>query len=133
MVLCDRFTRRSLAVLAASGVLVIASCGRDEDFGLGRLFPVSGTVTYNGKPLEKGQINFQPDDSKGVGAMGLIENGSYVMSTVGDKDGARPGKYKVTVMVKEDSEAQAKAAFEKARAKLPSGARGHRGGLCSRT
>jgi hypothetical protein len=122
MVSCDRFTRRSLAVLAASGVLVIASCGGDDDFGLGRRFPVSGSVTYNGKPLEKGQINFLPDDSKGVGATGLIENGSYVMSTVSDKDGARAGKYKVTVVVKEDFEAQAKAAFEKAKAKLPKNA-----------
>jgi hypothetical protein len=116
----NRFTRSSFAVLAASGALVIASCGDSSDFGVGKRFPVSGTVTYNGAPLEKGQINFMIDASEGAGAgaMGAIENGSYVLSTVGDKDGARPGKYKVTVVSKLDSEDQAKAAFEKAKLKF---------------
>lgn len=111
-------TRRGFALLAVSGALALASCGGDTDYGLGRLHPVSGTVTYNGQPLEKGQINFFPDDPKGVGAVGVIENGSYVMSTTGEKDGARAGKYKVTIIAKEDSEAQAKAEFEKAKAKF---------------
>jgi hypothetical protein len=113
------FTRGGLAALAASSTLVIASCGESSDFGLGPRYPVSGTVTYNGKPLERGQINFTPEDpTKGVGAMGHVENGSYTLSTVGDKDGARPGKYKVTVTAKEDSEDRAKAEFEKAKAKF---------------
>jgi hypothetical protein len=119
MLSLDAFTRRSLAVLAACGTLVIASCGGDSDFGLGPRFPVTGTVTYNGKPLEKGQINFIPDDlTKGTGAMAPIENGTFSLSTIGQNDGARPGKYKVTVTAKEDSEAQAKADFEKAKAKF---------------
>jgi hypothetical protein len=110
--------RRPLALLAASGaMLVISACGEDTDYGLGRMHPVSGTVTYNGRPLEKGQINFYSDDPKGVGAMGIIENGSYALSTVGVRDGARAGKYKVGVIAKEDPEAQARAAFEKAKAK----------------
>ena len=119
------FTRSALvrgffAVLSASVTLVITSCGGTDD-GLGRRFPVSGTVTYNGKPLEKGSISFIPDDPKGVGASGAIENGSYTMSTGGNSDGARAGKYKVTITAKEDSSAKAKADFEKARAALPKG------------
>jgi len=113
-------TRGVFAVLTASVILVITSCGGTDD-GLGRRFPVSGTVTYNGKPLEKGSISFIPDDPKGVGASGAIENGSYTMSTGGNSDGARAGKYKVTITAKEDSSAKAKADFEKARAALPKG------------
>ena len=113
-------TRGVFAVLTASVILVITSCGGTDD-GLGRRFPVSGTVTYNGKPLEKGSISFIPDDPKGVGASGAIENGSYAMSTGGNSDGARSGKYKVTITAKEDSSAKAKADFEKARAALPKG------------
>ena len=104
--------RRSLAVLAASSALLIASCGTDD--GLGKRFPVSGTVTYNGTPLEKGTISFIPDDPKGVGGNGTIENGSYTMSTGGDRDGVRAGKYKVVVVAKEDTYDKAKADFAKA-------------------
>ncbi len=59
--------------MAVAGAFVMTSCGTDD--GLGKRFPVSGKVTYNGNPLEKGDISFVPDDPKGVGATGLIENG----------------------------------------------------------
>jgi hypothetical protein len=112
--------RRSLAVLAALGLLVMSSCSHDD--GLGRRYPVSGTVTYNGNPLEKGVISFIPDDPKGIGATGAIVDGSYKMGTGGPDDGARAGKYKVTITSKEDTTAKAKAAFEKARASLKNAA-----------
>ena len=73
-------------------------------------------MTYNGKPLEKGAISFVPEDPKGVGRKaGDIENGSYTLSTGGNRDGARPGKYKVTVTAREDVTAKAKADFAKDR------------------
>jgi major membrane immunogen (membrane-anchored lipoprotein) len=112
--------RRSLAVLAASGVLVMTSCSHDD--GLGRRYPVSGKVTYNGNPLEKGVISFVSDDPKGVGATGAIVDGSYKMATGGEDDGARAGKYKVTITAKEDTTAKAKADFEKARSSLKNAA-----------
>jgi hypothetical protein len=103
---------RYFVALAMSGVLlVMTSCSTDDGFG--QRYPVSGTVNYNGKPLEKGEISFVPDDSKGVGATGVIENGSYSLSTGGNNDGARAGKYKVAITAKEDSSAKAKANFAK--------------------
>jgi len=105
---------RYFVALAMSGVLlVMTSCSTDDRFGLGQRYPVSGTVTYNGNPLEKGSISFVPDDPKGTGASGVIENGSYTLSTGGEKDGARAGKYKVIISAKEDSYAKAKADFAK--------------------
>ena len=44
----------------------------------GKRYSVSGTVTYNGNPLEKGKISFVPEDPKGIGASGTIEKGYYV-------------------------------------------------------
>jgi hypothetical protein len=105
------FTRLSFAVLAVAGALVMTSCGTDD--GLGKRFPVSGKVTYNGLPLENGKISFIPDDPKNVGASGTIDKGSYALSTGGGNDGARAGKYKVTITAKEDSVAKAKADFAK--------------------
>jgi hypothetical protein len=104
-------TRLSLVILTVSGALALTSCGTDD--GLGKRFPVSGSVTYNGQPLEKGKISFIPDDPKNIGASGTIENGSYTLSTGGKDDGARAGKYKVTITAKEDSVAKAKADFAK--------------------
>jgi hypothetical protein len=102
---------RLFALLAVCGLVAMTSCGTDDAFG--KRYAVYGTVTYNESPLENGLISFIPDDPKGVGASGVIEKGSYTLSTGGEKDGARPGKYKVTITAKEDATAKAKADFEK--------------------
>ncbi len=107
----DPLARRFLIFLPVCAVAAMTSCGTDD--GLGKRYPVSGTVTYNGKPLEQGGISFVPEDSKGVGASGVVENGAYTLSTGGGADGARAGKYKVTVTAREDTSAKAKADFEK--------------------
>src|SRR5262249_29072756 len=96
----NAFTGRLVAILAACGTLVISSCRSSEET-FGKRYSVSGTVTYNGQPLDKGAISFVPE--KGTGATGAIENGSYALSTAGGGDGALPGKYKVTIMAKEDT------------------------------
>jgi hypothetical protein len=105
--------RRLSAFAAAGTLLILASCSSDD--GLGKRYPVSGAVTYNGKHLEKGLISFIPDDPKGggVGATGEIKDGSYTLSTGGNQDGARAGKYKVTITSREDSLDMAKEYFAK--------------------
>jgi major membrane immunogen (membrane-anchored lipoprotein) len=100
------------AILALPALLLFASCGEDD--GLGKRYPVSGTVTYNGNPLERGEISFVSDDLKNhLGASGQISNGSYSLSTGGNDDGAQVGKYKVTITAKEDFVAKAKADFQR--------------------
>src|SRR5262245_33791143 len=42
----------------AVAIVVLVGCGKS---GVPAYANVSGTVTYNGKPLEKGQITFQTD------------------------------------------------------------------------
>jgi major membrane immunogen (membrane-anchored lipoprotein) len=109
---CAWLPRRWPAMLALPGLLVMASCGSDD--GLGKRYPVSGTVTYNGQPVERGEISFISEDLKNnIGASGTITNGSYTLSTGGGNDGAQVGKYKVTITAKEDYLAQAKADFQK--------------------
>jgi hypothetical protein len=99
-------------ILAVPVLVVVASCGDDD--GLGKRFPVTGTVTYNGKPLERGEISFVPEDAKSnIGASGQITSGSYTLSTGGNADGAQVGKYKVTITAKEDFVAKARAEFQK--------------------
>jgi hypothetical protein len=112
LVVLNRLPPGYLAILAVPVLLIIASCGTDD--GLGKRYPVSGTVTYNGNPLEKGDVSFISEDLRNnLGASGQITNGSYTLSTGGNDDGAQAGKYKVTITAKEVFYSKAQAAFQK--------------------
>lgn len=100
------FTGRQLrawTVLVVSGIGLATTAGCGDDTGLGTRYSVSGTVTYNGTPLEKGQITFEPVKSEGSSraANGVIEKGSYSLTTATPGDGALPGEYKVKIVAKE--------------------------------
>jgi hypothetical protein len=70
-------------------LLTLLGCSSD-----GRL-AVSGTVTLDGKPLEKAAISFQPAaGSEGHSAGGQITNGKFLLPA---DHGLKPGKYFVTV------------------------------------
>jgi hypothetical protein len=59
---------------------------------------VSGTVTYDGKPIPMGLIFFDPDVTKGTGGMqgfAEISNGKY--NTAENGQGVRGGAYEVRV------------------------------------
>jgi len=76
------------AVVAALGMTV--GCGGGDS--LGRQ-PISGSVTVNGAPLDKGTISFQPVN-KGMPAGGKISGGKY---SIARKDGSPAGKYRVGI------------------------------------
>lgn len=75
-------------LLAAVGV---AGCSPEE-----KLYDVSGTVTYQGKPVPKGLIYFDPN---GGGPQGFanIEDGKYDTAAPGKGKGIRGGKYTVRI------------------------------------
>jgi hypothetical protein len=97
---------RRFAALVVIGSCAVAGCADD---GIGKRYPVSGTVTYKGEPVEKAKISFVPKDPNGRGATGTVENGSYTLTTVDTNDGALAGEYRVTVDAREIDEAQAKS------------------------
>jgi hypothetical protein len=75
------------------GLAALAGCGGEE-----KLYRVSGTVTYDGKPVAKGLIFFDPDGTKGTtGGQGFanILNGKY--DTANEGQGVRGGAYVVRV------------------------------------
>jgi hypothetical protein len=95
----------ALAAVALSGLLGVTGCG--DDSGLGKRYSVSGSVTYNGQPVEKGQISFVPADlNKQRAANGFIQDGRYSLTTLTPQDGALPGDYKVTIVSKEADNSQ---------------------------
>jgi len=62
------------------------------------MVPVSGAVTYQGRPLTDAVIAFVPSASSGRGAFGRTDgDGRFRLMTAKPGDGVVPGKYKVTV------------------------------------
>jgi hypothetical protein len=104
--------RTSSLVLFSCALLATTLLGCGSDDGLGKRYAVYGTVNYNGKPVEKGEIAFMPENPADRAASGIIEDGSYTLTTQSNGDGALPGKYKVTVTAKEVDVAKAEALFK---------------------
>jgi len=82
---------RSFFVAAAmfAGMALLAGCGDDE-----QLHHVSGTITFEGNPIPKGLIFFDPDPSSGTpGTQGFanIENGRFDTALAGKGTGIRGG------------------------------------------
>jgi hypothetical protein len=82
------------AILLASICLAATSgCGHRGP----EVAPVSGKVTYAGKPVTEGTITFQ-SNAAGTVAMGQIgADGSYRLTTHPNIDGAAIGSHQVTV------------------------------------
>jgi len=94
----NRCLSAMISGLNTLALLVVVGCSSD-DTGLGRRYPVSGTIKYKGEPVSKGSITFEPASKDGRFATGTIENGSYTLSTSGTEgEGALPGDYKVIVI-----------------------------------
>jgi hypothetical protein len=111
---------RTLALCAAATGLSAAIWGCGADDGLGERYPVRGTVSYNGKPLQKGRINFLSVSSTGRSAGGEILDGVYSLTTQDPGDGALPGKYRVSIVAKEPDFSDVEAKSQKLGGTLPS-------------
>lgn len=62
------------------GLLVVAAgCGGSSN-GLDT-YPVSGTVTFDGTPIEKGRITFRDASANGRAFSAEIDNGSYELES----------------------------------------------------
>jgi hypothetical protein len=97
-----RTTNRFYVLLSLS--VLLAGCGGDPSKpALGR---VSGTVTYQGKPLTTGLVTFIPSSGPGAStgqpASGEINSsGGYSLTTFEAGDGAVLGTHTVTVQARE--------------------------------
>ena len=67
-------------------LLVCGGCGNHQ------WRPVSGTATFDGKPIVRGSISFEPADGKGSTAGAGIEDGEYQVARV------MPGKKIVRIV-----------------------------------
>lgn len=80
---------------------LLAGCGQSvQDPNRPQTVEVTGTVTYNGSPVEGATITFNPATrtAESRGAVGKTDDsGSYQLTTFEAADGAIPASYTVTV------------------------------------
>ena len=90
----NRPAKLALFVLTIVGI-VLTGCSSSSR---PRTYPVTGTVTSQGKPLAGAAITFVPtgDDAEAASAI-TDANGKYALTTWKAGDGARPGEYRVKV------------------------------------
>lgn len=83
--------------LVAVTLLAFVGCGSDKRVEPDR-YPVTGTVTLDGKPLKKGDISFESEDdaTSGLGSEGTeIIDGKFELE-------ARPGKKTIRISAIEE-------------------------------
>lgn len=77
-------------------LLCCLGCGSDQL----RVYPVSGKISFDGKPMEGGgSIALIPTGTEtGKAAGGIIdEDGNYTLSTYTEGDGSIPGQFRVII------------------------------------
>ena len=77
--------------LFVASLVVVAGCAPGNPQG--RL-PISGEVTFNGEPLEIGNISFTAQESGGVRSGAIIRDGQYEIEKL---KGLPPGEYLVRI------------------------------------
>lgn len=89
--------RRLFAALAAA--LLLAGCvDPGPKAHIEKVVPVSGTLTYNGQPLESYQVTFLPTDGRRAATGVTDAAGKFTMGTNKAGDGAPPGTNQVAIV-----------------------------------
>jgi hypothetical protein len=92
----SRFAHWLALPLIAVGIPLLVGCAND---GRPETYPVTGTITWQGKPLAGATIVFVPGPDGGEGAAATSDaDGKFAVSTYASGDGARPGQYRLRVM-----------------------------------
>lgn len=88
-------------ILLMTALLMAAGCSRPVDRPA--TFPVSGTVTLDGRPLADALVIFQADGAKYWAEGRTDDAGGYALMTFAPADGAVPGTYQVAITKYEDA------------------------------
>jgi hypothetical protein len=94
-------------MLRLLGLILLAALAGCDSSGVGRLVPVKGQVTIDGKPLTTGSLVFKADSAKGTISKfeptgTIAADGGYSLFTK-EKEGAPLGWYKVGVVAQESN------------------------------
>ncbi len=86
---------RSLVAVLVLGTSVLTGCGGGADRPA--MVPVSGTVNYNGGPVEGATVTFAAGTSARSSSGTTDASGKFKLTTFDTNDGAPVGEYIVTI------------------------------------
>jgi hypothetical protein len=90
--------KKYIASVFVLGVACVLTCALGCNANKNGTVPVTVTVTYNGQPVEEAVVVFAPEEQTGTAANGATnEKGVAKLSSFVKNDGAKPGKYLVTI------------------------------------
>ena len=99
---------RAVSLLSLLPLALLSGCGDGIDRP--ETVPVTGTVLYNGKPVEKAVVSFSCEGAP-LSAVGVSDaEGKFTLSTFGYNDGAIVGTHVVTVSKADPKAGQTPAA-----------------------
>ncbi|MDR1289812.1 MAG: hypothetical protein LBK06_01275 [Planctomycetaceae bacterium] len=92
---CITNCQYSAVLVALSVLMLVNGCGKAGH----EVYPATGKILYQGKPLGDAQVSFHPLDSSGFVASAITEpDGTFSLLTTGaTKNGAIAGEYNVLV------------------------------------
>lgn len=85
-------TMNALACCILSAAMTVGLVGCGKGSGAGELAPVTGTVTYKGKPVKKAYVTFYPTGGGQPAAGTTDDEGKFELS-----DGAVVGEHKIAI------------------------------------
>jgi hypothetical protein len=76
--------------------VLLAGCGSGNKLGT---IPIRGVITYNGKPLTKGIVNYLPAAGGGGRAASgpIAPDGTFILTTHTQHDGVIKGQYQIVI------------------------------------
>lgn len=77
-----RFPARTQWISTSIMLVVVLSSGCSNDI---KKYEVSGKITFQGKPIEKGEVTFAPEGGLGRPDSSMIANGDYKLSVTDGK------------------------------------------------
>ena len=83
--------------LVIVGSLVLAGCSGGDAAKHVAVFKVTGTVTFQGKPLAQAIVTFSPKEGQPVAFGTTNDKGEFTLTTYTAGDGAAAGSYGVLV------------------------------------
>lgn len=90
--------RGAALAIVAMVVVVAGGCSRVRRPPLPQTFPVTGIVSFAGKPLPSATVMFNPVAGDGHGSIALTDaTGRYRLTTFTPGDGVVPGDYRVAI------------------------------------
>ena len=115
------YRRRWLLFLVFTSIA--PGCGQG---GVPKNIPIRGLVSYQGKPLNGGDVLYAPvDEKQGRPAYGKIQgDGTFTVRTTEQISGVIPGKYRISIRAAEPVAGQPTASGKTARSKTATKSRG---------